>query len=325
MEAGRPHRCGTPVQTDSNNQAISECQRRVTEFGQHLANLEKKITDMNVPYEIGLLKEQIANLTETVQSLENSILIARAEHDWRMPADVNGPLFSLILPSRARTNELNVFLQSVSETVSVPDAVEAWIALDQDDEKSLASYAKWKTRFKFANFYIGPRQENMSAGYYSALCEHARGKYIWALNDDCILTVRGWDVAASWLFQNVLKRFPDGIWYGKTHEPKQSYRFSCFPLLTRQAIDAAGWFFNPRFPAWGADVNLYDIWNSLGRVVDCPMLCLRHNSPHQGGRLPDLHQERMAKISSYDWEGKETEIERIRQTIEARKYEWLPL
>ena len=206
--------------------------------------------------------------------------------------------FSLILPSRERPSLLLDLLRSIEATAAEPDKLEAFIALDKDDESADELDL---SAFPFCRAYVLPRQPGTTS-YFNFLAAQANGDYIWALNDDCVLTTKGWDAKAL----DFMKRphvgfgtaYLPGSWpfYGRTHD-NLGQEFSMFPMLSRAAYEAQGFFFPPEFPGWAADNTLYGIWQELGRVVDLPMVTVEHRSHHHGNRERDAVSEHVGNIS----------------------------
>lgn len=220
--------------------------------------------------------------------------------------------FSLVLPSRERVPLLEQFLQSVIDTTDDITRIEVLLAIDEDDPATLHAMLRHR---EFNNYFlISGRQHNFSVGYYNRLAHISRGDYVWALNDDCVLTQKGWDTLALAHFDEAKRQFPDGIFYVRTHDDLGT-GYSCFPMLSRPAYQVCGWMFHPEFPSWGADINAHQIWDQVGRIVDAPELAVKHFTHHNGSRARDHVNERVGQIARYNWGCAPGEANRIRNII----------
>lgn len=218
------------------------------------------------------------------------------------------------------------FLASVKETAADLDNLEVLIGMDNDDVSFLRLDRLEVKEYSFAKITVFQRRPDLTS-YYNDLAIRSRGRFIWVLNDDCVLTTKGWDRLA---LVHILKTASmGGTFYGRTHDtlgaknPAGEPTFSMFPLLSRGAYNAQCWVLNPKFPAWGADENLHRIWDGLGRVVDLPMMTVEHRSFHHGLRERDQLSERVGTLSKHPYPSREAmeeditkEIERIRRVLD---------
>lgn len=224
--------------------------------------------------------------------------------------------FSLILPSRERTELLGKFLSSVKTNTHNLNEIEVLVAVDKDDQETVYTMPTLKLKYPFVTFHVGQRQDNFSTGYYDKLANISKGKYIWALNDDCVFTTFGWDRLALQHFTTI--QYHDGIYYCRTLDDLGK-GYPCFPMLTCGALNVQDFFFHCEFRSWGADINLHEIWSTIGRVVDCPMLTVKHLTHHNGSRERDHVNLRVGHIASYNWGCAKGEANRIRNIITAQK------
>lgn len=193
-------------------------------------------------------------------------------------------MLSIICPSRDRLALLEGFLTSIAETAYDPAKIEVLIALDGNDEQSLAAVPRLKRVYNFLRFWSSV--EEFGSVYYNRLAGMSSGRAIWALNDDCCIQTKHWD-----------KLIPEDIWYGKTSQPDEN-RFASFPILGRQAVKLQGYFFHPFFRGWGADQGLCHVWRALGRCQELN-IHVDHLSYHSSKRQKDKVNEDMAKISQH--------------------------
>jgi glycosyltransferase involved in cell wall biosynthesis len=171
--------------------------------------------------------------------------------------------FSLILPSRGRPQLLRGLLESIKETTARLERLEVLVAVDDDDEETLA--VARGVEYPWVYFRVCRRSSNFSRDYYSWLATLSQGRFIMALNDDCSLLTTDWDDVA----RHYLK---DPICYGRTVDvPWLGGDYCYFPMLSRAAFDALTYFFHPSLPVYGADVHLYRVCKAAGIVVDAPV------------------------------------------------------
>lgn len=223
--------------------------------------------------------------------------------------------FSIVLPSRERLTLLEKFLDSIEQTTSDVSQIEVWIALDWDDAESVNSIRRLNKSYSFSQFLVTDRQNNLSEGYYNKLAKISKGRFIQVLNDDCIFSTKNWDEIAIKTLERYQRHFPDGILYGKVQDDG-GHHYSCFPLLSRQAIGAMGWFFHPEMTAWGADIHLYEVYSKVNRIIDLPYM-VNHFSHHNGKRQRDRVNHRLSSISKYNFASADGEANRLRNILKS--------
>jgi hypothetical protein len=74
--------------------------------------------------------------------------------------------------------------------------------------------------------------------------------------------------------------------------------YCCFPLISRRAVIALGFAMPPQFPAWGADVALWEIFRRINRICDISEITLDHLSQHNGSRPADAINKHVQAISN---------------------------
>lgn len=214
--------------------------------------------------------------------------------------------WSLILPTRERTEKLANMLESVKETSADPANVEMLVAFDLDDNETAAWIGESDPMAhcpepgvlvaRGAKFFACQRSENFSKEYYNMLCRHATGRYVFALNDDTRFVTPGWDGMAAEALDAARAKWKDGCVFGRCRDGYGAL-FACFPILSREAIDLQGHFFHEGFKAWGADIHLHRVWAACHRVVDLPFR-VEHVSHHTGlDEAPDEVHLRMKALS----------------------------
>jgi hypothetical protein len=100
---------------------------------------------------------------------------------------------SVLIPSRHRVLKLRRTIESVFATAAVPEYVECVVRIDRDDIKSIESILTLTPLGK-CSFIIGePRGYSGQATYLWEMSHVARGRWLFAINDDVVVTGKGWD------------------------------------------------------------------------------------------------------------------------------------
>lgn len=216
--------------------------------------------------------------------------------------------WSIIFPSRGRVPLLTKLLESLAAVTQDTTRLEVLVAIDLDDTASCAALRFFECEFPFCHLFRLRRQLNLSRGYYNFLAKESTGRYVQGLNDD-VTFLSSWEPAVE-VLDTESKRWPDGAVYGRCKD-SWGAPYACFPVLSRQAIDVAGWFFYPRFPAHHADVHLHQLWSAAGRVVDLPFAVdhLRHQMSYPVA--PDSTHLEMLALNSYPLAAAAIEIDRV--------------
>ncbi len=184
--------------------------------------------------------------------------------------------FSIILNSRKRPMYLDSAINSVLETADNPNLIDFWVRYDNDDEIT-SEYVKTNP-FSSAkvNFLSGPRPNNLNTELNS-LAAASNGQYIIIFNDDCVMQTSGWDTYACGFLDD---SFQDGICYGQTSDTSadkpQGTEYSSFPIISRKAFEALGYFMKEEFVSLGGDSSIYRIYKEVDRVVDLKEIVIDH-------------------------------------------------
>ena len=192
--------------------------------------------------------------------------------------------FSLFLNTRGRVGLLCDLLSSVESTADSPSEIEIILGIDKDDYETLnfldhldlvVSDLDLKDNI---SFYADNRPTNLHVKM-NFLASQAVGDNLFVLNDDVKFVTPGWDtLILDSLKRNV--REPDNIYYAGVldtsvdKDPGRTY--SSFPILTREAYDALGYFMSEKFVGLGGDVHLWRVFEEVGRRIDIPEVTLDH-------------------------------------------------
>lgn len=189
------------------------------------------------------------------------------------------PLYSLILPTRGPLAKLDAMIASLVATTADPSMVEVVAYIDLDDLHKAARrsiIAGWPG----ATALIA---DPKPMGEMTAACiAHARGEYIWLVNDDLVHETNNWDVkvatarAALGAYGAECCLFPDDSILGPM--------MPCFPMFPRQDALATDFFGCRGFERYGIDAVIAELYgNVLRRLCYVPEWIVRHENLHQPG------------------------------------------
>jgi hypothetical protein len=157
-------------------------------------------------------------------------------------------------------------MKSVVENADNISDVEFLIKVDDDDIDS--GYPQMLSdQFKGINYtlFVEGRSSNLSQDYYNYLAKQAKGQYIWAVNDDCVLRVPQWDT----IFRDLIDtNKTDGkIYYFNVSVAGHSVNdFSPFPMVSKEFVEALGYFHHELIRTWDADIIMWNCFNTLKGV-----------------------------------------------------------
>lgn len=206
--------------------------------------------------------------------------------------------FSLMIPTRHRPTLLFNLIDSIVNNTQEKDKTEIIIMHDNDDNSTLQILEQIKLKF-FNKIKITicfrERSFNMNGDYYNYMATNiAQGKYLIAVNDDTRFIKFAWDTEANIKIEKYLEDKPDGVFYGVVDDREverkrnEHYWFSCFPLVSKKAVDALGFFFDPHIWKDGADWDLLALYKNIDRVLDLRNeIIIEHISVRSGRRNRD--------------------------------------
>lgn len=172
--------------------------------------------------------------------------------------------------SRGRPSLFRSFCKSVESTSSLN--YEIITGLDKDDT-TLNEYIDIANHTKNCILDIQERNSNLHIRMNSML-DKVNGKYIFVLNDDCLLTNYSWDKQACY----ILDSFGD-IVYGRTRDnsiDRISDTYAAFPIVSTKAARKLGFIMDTTYGNHGADVVTYRIYNEASKVVNLDCVTIDH-------------------------------------------------
>ena len=195
--------------------------------------------------------------------------------------------FSLFLNTRHRVGLLADLLQSIEKSTDQPEDVEILLGIDKDDYDTVNFIDHLEMVISNLDlkdnicFYADNRPTNLHVKM-NFLASQSTGDYLFVLNDDVQFITTGWDTLLLETIRKQTKE-PDNIYYvgvSDTSIDKDSdyseQNYASFPILTREAYDALGYFMSEKFVGLGADVHLWRVFNDLGRCIYVPEVILDH-------------------------------------------------
>lgn len=208
-------------------------------------------------------------------------------------------VFSLIIPSRGRASLLRSCLDSFFAKAKNPQLVEAVVVLDYDDPESIAMTTGYGAATKWSILtLIRQRNRHIIKYYHNYGAQCSSGRYVWILNDECLIDNPHWDAALLPRIESFLSDKPDRLLYvavdDDTHARQGTLETqgTCFPIVSRETVDAQNGIFPPELWMWGADIDLYRIFSGLPepRILWANDIRVLHRSYHNNTRLVDATQ-----------------------------------
>ncbi len=178
--------------------------------------------------------------------------------------------FSLVLMSRSRPSLFRSLCRSIENTAFLN--YEIIVGLDNDDI-NLNDYLDIAAHTKNCILDIQDRNSNLHIRMNSML-NKVNGKYIFVLNDDCLLTNYSWDKQAC----DILDSFGD-IVYGRTRDnsiDRVSDTYAAFPIVSTKAAKQLGFIMDNTYGNHGSDVVTYRIYDEANKVVDLHCVTIDH-------------------------------------------------
>jgi hypothetical protein len=200
--------------------------------------------------------------------------------------------FTLVAACRGRYSSLERFIRSVFLTPRDRSEVELFIMSDEDDpgthevvHRLQLEHGSWNLRL-----HKQPRTIFLNRDYINLGVAMGTGRFTWALGNDVEIVTPEWDQIVLQAASTYFSDKPDGIGFifiDDDLRKEGDFDGCCFPIMTREAVNAVGFHMPPEIATWGADFWLWQIYKTLGedRVLRCPDVRIYHHC-HHNGRTP---------------------------------------
>lgn len=202
------------------------------------------------------------------------------------------PLISLIVPTRARVENLKRFFDSVVATTAKLDRVEVILVVDQDDLQTLA-FQDSVMSFELVIVPPGQTMGALNRAGYAA----SKGEFIMLVNDDVIVRTSAWDEKIVQVFRT----FPDGVVLVHVNDLIFQEKLCTFPFVTRRYCEIAGEICPIDYARYRIDDHIYNVFNLLAvlgkkRIIYLPEVIFEHTNVGNGVGtdryvpIPEIHR-----------------------------------
>ena len=203
---------------------------------------------------------------------------------------------SFIIPTRGRIPSLERCLKSIYDLADNPSLIECVLIYDDDDdetEKYLPIIQSTYSNIIIKKFCLdGRKRQTISNCQFrvNPAARESQGKYVWVWGNDIEMKTQSYDTIIETEAELFLKDKPDRLLYLGTNND-ESGKFappsgvSCFPVSTRESVNAMGCLFPEEIYHYGADLELYYIYKGLtsNRIIDLSnTIMLWHWSQYTG-------------------------------------------
>ena len=208
-------------------------------------------------------------------------------------------MITVVCLTKDRSFWLKEYVASLVYNCRGVNTFEIVFLVNENDTKSINEVHKIHDIYRAykIKLWINPTfSMNLSEDYYNKAWREGvfHGDYVWVTGDDVRMLTEDWDVKMVSAIENRLHNHPDRVLYAfpkdvtDRHKPKLgNFTWGCFPILTREAIVALGWFFPKECPTWGADIALARIFNDpqVRRALPIEDIVVDHISYHTHSEL----------------------------------------
>jgi hypothetical protein len=219
---------------------------------------------------------------------------------------------SLILPVRENLKAFYDLMYNISfKTLNLKD-IEILVAIDYDDEIFMDCIDLLKRKFGTLDLQFFPvsRSDHFTKDYWSFLAKKARGRFIIPIALGCQINTPSWDNIVYKKMDEYAREVGDDIIHGlikdnirRTGEDPLYPNFSCHPVLSKEHVDALGYFFDERYWAWGSDQAVTIVYKELFKflkqrrivsLIDVEIVAV--NSIHTSGETDETKLKIMREL-----------------------------
>lgn len=214
---------------------------------------------------------------------------------------------SLILAFRERPEHIDNMINSLRRTTRDLDNIEVILAMDDDDQAGIEHVSRLAAQGGPQIItYITKRSIHFTKDYMNPIARMARGRWIININDDTVFATEGWDQLINEAMSAAARTAGDDFFLGlpndgmdRRGDDAKYPRFSCWPVVSRQSVQALGYLFDERFYIWSVDHYIADVYRRINRTVFLTHVLIDHNSLHTGKRKKnklDTNHQRFCEI-----------------------------
>ena len=225
--------------------------------------------------------------------------------------------FSLCIPTRERPQHVERLIGTLKDTIDDTSRIEILFRIDNDDMLSQCYIGNLINRFPELSIkmFIGKRTDFLNRDYFNKLSEQAEGEYHWVMGDDVVFVHKSWDTYILNKIEDFFKDKKDRIAYVNIIDntpvpPGVTYNYANFPLISKQAIEAMGFFMPPTINSWSSDYLIHIPYLIQERIIELEYCILNHISSHtedvevdeSAKRQRDFYTIYNIKEKAADWE-----------------------
>lgn len=193
----------------------------------------------------------------------------------------------LKLPSRQRPVAMIARLQVALERADNPDRILPLLAIDSDDEASIAAAARIPS-IGLENITIGPHFSKVEAVNRGIANFPMPWDILVVISDDMVCVQQGWDIFIEQALAGDLDRcahFHDG------HQPS----LCTLPIMGRSYYERFGYVYHPDYLSLWCDNEQTDVAVRDGKMVRRDTVLFRHDHPAWGSaKMDDLYRRNEA-------------------------------
>lgn len=208
---------------------------------------------------------------------------------------------SLIMCFRERMDFFRDMIKTLLETVHNPTRLELLIAMDDDDQATIAMVKEMIPALPFTvKIFEYVRSDYLIKTHLNPTAKHAVGTWFLGIADDTRFITKDWDKIIFERMNDEAFAQGDAFLLGLPSDGLEhnGLDFSCWPVTSKEAHDAFGYWYNEFFFFWGADHFVSKIYTVVGRVVDLRDVMLNHYTYHNGQRPMDKNGQRFNRLAS---------------------------
>lgn len=208
--------------------------------------------------------------------------------------------FSVVIPVRNNIGGLIVTLGAFDLFTSNKKAFEVLLVVDNDD-KDIETYKRLSKQYGYDIKVLSvAKSDYFCRDYYNYGVSQSVGENVMVFNDDCYIQTNKWD---KMILERIeLNKHFNGVYFvsllDSTYYDIKEHPFPKFPMISRKAIDAVGFFFFPQVRMWPADKAVWDLYRTVGCVITCHDVQMQHD--HNYNHETDPRKNRLLRLLEKD-------------------------